>query len=303
MPAREALPFGPRRIAGGDVRPNADRVRGFRRTFSPPCLPPTAVRGRTARGETTCFVRQSPTQSALFLSTLACCAVSRTRRSNPGALKLESLFVTAARWPQRQLRAHRRRDGDRVPKDRSRWRAKPRRASATRTRRRDRHERRPRIDQRRFLRGANTNQTLVLIDGQRIGSSTSGTAPLEAIPLEAIDHIEILRGPASNLYGADAIGGVIQVFTRNAGAAFAAHASAGYGTYRTSDVSGGVSGADGAWRYSLDARTQTKRRVQFDRQSGQCQLQRRPRRLSRATMLQEACRSNSRRSRSCRPGF
>jgi vitamin B12 transporter len=103
------------------------------------------------------------------------------------------------------------------------------------------------------LRGANTNQTLVLIDGQRIGSSTSGTAALEAIPLEAIDHIEILRGPASNLYGADAIGGVIQVFTRNAHDAFAAHASAGYGTYRTSAVSGGVSGAVGAWRYSLDA--------------------------------------------------
>ncbi|HKW81217.1 MAG TPA: TonB-dependent receptor plug domain-containing protein, partial [Casimicrobiaceae bacterium] len=57
-----------------------------------------------------------------------------------------------------------------------------------------------------FLRGANTNQTLVLIDGLRVGSSTSGTAALEAIPLDAIDHIEILRGPASNLYGADAIG-------------------------------------------------------------------------------------------------
>lgn len=104
-----------------------------------------------------------------------------------------------------------------------------------------------------FLRGANSNQTLVLIDGQRIGSSTSGTAALEAIPLDAIDHIEILRGPASNLYGADAIGGVIQVFTRNGGDAFAAHASAGYGAYRTSALSGGVSGAAGAWRYALEA--------------------------------------------------
>lgn len=58
-----------------------------------------------------------------------------------------------------------------------------------------------------FLRGANSDQTLVLVDGMRIGSSTTGAAALEAIPLAQIDHIEILRGPASSLYGADAIGG------------------------------------------------------------------------------------------------
>ena len=103
-----------------------------------------------------------------------------------------------------------------------------------------------------FLRGANTNQTLVLIDGLRVGSSTSGTAALEAIPLDAIDHIEILRGPASNLYGADAIGGVIQVFTRRGGDSLAAHASAGYGSWRTSAVSGGASGGSGGWRFGLD---------------------------------------------------
>ena len=73
-----------------------------------------------------------------------------------------------------------------------------------------------------FLRGANSDQTLVLIDGLRVGSSTSGTTALEAIPLDQIDRIEILRGPASSLYGADAIGGVIQVFTRHGGDAFAA---------------------------------------------------------------------------------
>ena len=103
-----------------------------------------------------------------------------------------------------------------------------------------------------FLRGANTNQTLVLIDGLRVGSSTSGTAALEAIPLDTIDHIEILRGPASNLYGVDAIGGVIQVFTRRGGDALAAHASVGYGTWRTSAVSAGGSAASGGWRVALD---------------------------------------------------
>lgn len=106
-----------------------------------------------------------------------------------------------------------------------------------------------------LLRGANTAQTLVLIDGLRIGSSTSGTAALEAIPLEQIERIEILRGPASSLYGADAVGGVVQVFTRKDGAALAANGGAGYGSYDTSSVFGGVSGnaANGSWHYGLQA--------------------------------------------------
>ncbi len=106
-----------------------------------------------------------------------------------------------------------------------------------------------------FMRGANTAQTLVLVDGLRVSSSTTGTTPLEAIPLDQIDHIEILRGPASSLYGADAIGGVIQIFTRRGGGPFAANAGAGYGTYNTSSFYGGVSGngGDGAWRYALQA--------------------------------------------------
>ena len=102
-----------------------------------------------------------------------------------------------------------------------------------------------------FLRGANANQTLVLIDGLRVGSSSSGLATFEAIPLSQIDHIEILRGPAASLYGADAIGGVIQIFTRNGGDALAANASAGYGTYNTSQVSAGASGSGGPWRFAL----------------------------------------------------
>ena len=102
-----------------------------------------------------------------------------------------------------------------------------------------------------FLRSANAGQTLVLIDGLRVSSSSSGTTPFEAIPLDQIDHIEILRGPAASLYGADAIGGVIQVFTRSGGGALAANASAGYGTFNTSQFAGGASGGDGPWRYML----------------------------------------------------
>ena len=99
-----------------------------------------------------------------------------------------------------------------------------------------------------FLRGANAGQTLLLVDGLRVGSSSTGTAPFEAIPLSEIDHIEILRGPAASLYGADAIGGVVQVFTRRADRSFSANASAGYGTYNTGQFSAGASGASGALR-------------------------------------------------------
>ena len=104
-----------------------------------------------------------------------------------------------------------------------------------------------------FLRGANRGHTLVLVDGLRIGSSTDGATAFEAIPLDQIDHIEILRGPASSLYGADAIGGVIQIFTRKSDGALSANASAGYGTYRTGVASGGLSGGSGPWRFALEA--------------------------------------------------
>jgi vitamin B12 transporter len=65
-----------------------------------------------------------------------------------------------------------------------------------------------------LMRGTNSNQTQIMLDGIRIGSATSGTAPLEHILLADVERIEILRSPASSLYGADAIGGVIQIVTR-----------------------------------------------------------------------------------------
>ncbi len=65
-----------------------------------------------------------------------------------------------------------------------------------------------------FLRGANSNQTLLLVDGQRVSSSFSGLSALQHISVDQIERIEVLRGPAASLYGADAVGGVIQIFTR-----------------------------------------------------------------------------------------
>ncbi len=105
-----------------------------------------------------------------------------------------------------------------------------------------------------LLRGANRGQTLVLIDGLRAGSGSDGATSLEAIPLDQIERIEILRGPASSLYGADAIGGVIQVFTKRAqSAGMVPNATVGYGTYNTGALAAGIAGTTGPLRYSVQA--------------------------------------------------
>jgi len=68
-----------------------------------------------------------------------------------------------------------------------------------------------------FLRGASSAQTIVLIDGVRVGSATLGAASLNSYPIEAIARIEVIKGPFSGIYGADAAGGVIQLFTKKGG--------------------------------------------------------------------------------------
>jgi vitamin B12 transporter len=73
-----------------------------------------------------------------------------------------------------------------------------------------------------FIRGAGSGNTLVLIDGVRIGAATAGLPELEALSLASIERIEVLRGPGSSLYGADAVGGVVQIFTRRGSGAAAA---------------------------------------------------------------------------------
>jgi len=107
-----------------------------------------------------------------------------------------------------------------------------------------------------FLRGANSNQVVVLIDGVRIGSSTTGAASWNAIPLAAIERIEVVYGPLSTLYGADAIGGVIQIFTRKSTDGTGApqlSASIGGGTYGTRQADAGIHGASGRVSYTLGA--------------------------------------------------
>lgn len=67
-----------------------------------------------------------------------------------------------------------------------------------------------------FVRGAEDSQVLILIDGVRTASATNGATAIELIPLDSIERIEIIKGPMSGIYGLDAIGGVIQIFTKQA---------------------------------------------------------------------------------------
>lgn len=104
-----------------------------------------------------------------------------------------------------------------------------------------------------FLRGTNDQHIVVLIDGLRINSVTTGATALENIPLGQIEKIEILRGPASSLYGADAIGGVIQIFTRKATSDQPLiHAAVGVGSYDTKTAEVGISGGINTLKYGLN---------------------------------------------------
>lgn len=101
-----------------------------------------------------------------------------------------------------------------------------------------------------FIRGAGSTSTVLLIDGVRVGSATLGFASLATLDLAQIERIEVLRGPGSSLYGADAVGGVVQVFTRRGqGAArLTGQVAVGGEASRKADL--GVSGASGAIDYA-----------------------------------------------------
>jgi vitamin B12 transporter len=99
-----------------------------------------------------------------------------------------------------------------------------------------------------FLRGTNSNHVLVLIDGVRVASSNTGAFAFENLPLDAVERVEIVRGPRASYWGSDAIGGVIQIFTRKLDSA---HFAASYGTYRSADGSAGVGAQSGAGGFGV----------------------------------------------------
>jgi vitamin B12 transporter len=102
-----------------------------------------------------------------------------------------------------------------------------------------------------FIRGSNANHVLLLVDGVRVGSATLGTPTWEFIPLEMIDHIEILRGPVSSLYGSDAIGGVVQIFTKRGEGPARPFFEIGMGSQNTTVATAGISGGQEGWRYNF----------------------------------------------------
>ena len=106
-----------------------------------------------------------------------------------------------------------------------------------------------------YIRGTENRHVLLLVDGVRFGSSTSGTPNFDSIPLEMIDRIEVLKGPASALYGSDAVGGVVQIFTRKGGAGFRPYASVTVGEGDRSELSTGFTGGADKFSYTLGLQT------------------------------------------------
>ncbi|MGR9107142.1 MAG: TonB-dependent vitamin B12 receptor [Gammaproteobacteria bacterium] len=102
-----------------------------------------------------------------------------------------------------------------------------------------------------FLRGTESDHVLVLIDGVKVGSATLGTTGFENIPVGQIERIEIVRGPRSSLYGSEAIGGVIQIFTRKGARRFTPSFSIGGGSFETGNGSVGIAGGGNQGWYNL----------------------------------------------------
>ncbi|MDH5394221.1 MAG: TonB-dependent receptor [Gammaproteobacteria bacterium] len=102
-----------------------------------------------------------------------------------------------------------------------------------------------------FMRGTGSSHILTMIDGIKIYSATGGSTAFQHIPLSQIERIEIVRGPRSGLYGSEAIGGVIQIFTRKSydKAQNTLHLEAG--SNNTSELTAGSSGQHGKLSYSL----------------------------------------------------
>ena len=110
-----------------------------------------------------------------------------------------------------------------------------------------------------FIRGTGSTHVLLLVDGVRVGSATAGQANFDNIPLESIERIEVLKGPASALYGSDAVGGVIQIFTRQGREGFFPYASATVGSAGRNELSTGLSGGSKEVSYNLGVQSLRER--------------------------------------------
>ncbi|MFL0799551.1 MAG: TonB-dependent receptor [Agarilytica sp.] len=102
-----------------------------------------------------------------------------------------------------------------------------------------------------YTRGTNNGHTLILINGQRFSSATLGETQFQIVDPELVERIEIVRGSRSALYGSDAIGGVMQIFTKKPQDGFDGFLTAEAGTESTQRVSGGASDSIGKGSYSV----------------------------------------------------
>ena len=108
-----------------------------------------------------------------------------------------------------------------------------------------------------FIRGSSSANTLVLIDGVRVGSATLGQTDLAAVSLAQVERIEILRGPGSSLYGADAVGGVVNIVTRRGdGAPYVSGNIAG-GNHQSGEAYAALSGSQSGVDYALSLSGET----------------------------------------------
>jgi vitamin B12 transporter len=101
------------------------------------------------------------------------------------------------------------------------------------------------------IRGSSTSQVQVLVDGMRVKSPTLGEADLSDLTLDAIDRIEIVRGPQAALHGADAIGGVVNIITKKGQGPIHGSAWVEGGSYGTFREQLNVQGAYGGFNFNL----------------------------------------------------
>ena len=106
-----------------------------------------------------------------------------------------------------------------------------------------------------FLRGTDSTHVLVLIDGVRVNSATTGSTALDQLMLDQVERIEVVRGNVSSLYGSEAIGGVVQIFTKRGHGAPAANVSVGFGNQGTRRLSAGYGGAGDGTDFSVQFST------------------------------------------------
>ena len=110
-----------------------------------------------------------------------------------------------------------------------------------------------------YLRGGDTRFTAVLIDGVRVDTQATGGVNWQAIPLSQIERIEVVRGPASAVYGSDAISGVIQIFTRKGQPGTQFDVGVGGGDHGTVKSDASVSGKVGRVDYALSGLSERSR--------------------------------------------